>query len=137
MYASLAIDLACTGVTTVCHGGGDGLDAPQRPGRAEQQRPVAPAWQIGRVAVEFMNPLGQAVDNPLPAGLGAIRLGAGERPRLRFDPAVVRERWARVNAPPPEARTRRRRPTTKLHVVPTQSFWNSTADHSHCPTCAS
>jgi hypothetical protein len=50
--------------------------------------------------------------------LGAIRLGAGERPRMRFDPAVVRERWASVNVPPPEARTRRRRPTTTLHVVP-------------------
>jgi hypothetical protein len=54
--------------------------------------------------------------------LGAIRLGAGERPRLRFDPAVVRERWANVNAPPPEARSRRRRPPTKLHVVPTDEL---------------
>ena len=51
--------------------------------------------------------------------LGAIRLGAGPRPRLRFDPAVVRERWASVNALPPVARPRRRRPTTKLHAVPT------------------
>jgi hypothetical protein len=51
--------------------------------------------------------------------LGAIRLGAGPRPRLRFDPAVVRERWASVNALPPETRTRRRHPTTKLHAVPT------------------
>ena len=49
--------------------------------------------------------------------LGAIRLGAGPRPRLRFDPAVVRERWASLNALPPIARPRRRRPTTKLHVV--------------------
>ena len=51
--------------------------------------------------------------------LGAIRLGAGPRPRMRFDPAVVRERWASVNALPPVARPRRRRPTTKLHAVPT------------------
>jgi hypothetical protein len=50
--------------------------------------------------------------------LGVIRLGAGPSPRLRFDPAVVRERWARVNALPPVARSRRRRPTTKLHAVP-------------------
>jgi hypothetical protein len=49
--------------------------------------------------------------------LGAIRLGAGSRPRLRFDPAVVRELWASVNALPPVARPRRRRPTTKLRVV--------------------
>jgi hypothetical protein len=51
--------------------------------------------------------------------LGAIRLGAGERPRLRFDPAVVRERWASVNALPAETRTRRRRPAAKLHALPT------------------
>ena len=35
--------------------------------------------------------------------LGVIRLGAGPSPRLRFDPAVVRERWASVNALPPVA----------------------------------
>ena len=51
--------------------------------------------------------------------LGGIRLGAGLRPRLRFDPAVVRERWASLNALPPIARPRHRRPTTKLHAVPT------------------
>lgn len=50
--------------------------------------------------------------------LGAIRLGNGPSPRLRFDPAVVRQRWASVNAPPPAARTRRRRPTSRLRVVP-------------------
>jgi hypothetical protein len=52
--------------------------------------------------------------------LGAIRLGAGPRPRLRFDPAVVRERWASVNALPPvpqQRRQRRRHPTVKLHLV--------------------
>jgi hypothetical protein len=48
--------------------------------------------------------------------LGAIRLGSGPSPRLRFDPAVVRERWASVNALPPVARTRPR-PTTKLRAV--------------------
>jgi hypothetical protein len=50
--------------------------------------------------------------------LGAIRLGAGPRRRLRFDPAVVRERWASVNALSPVARSQRRRPTTKLHAAP-------------------
>lgn len=50
--------------------------------------------------------------------LGAIRFGARPRPRLRFDPAVVRERWASVHAQPPEACMRCRRPTTKLHAVP-------------------
>lgn len=51
--------------------------------------------------------------------LGGIRLGAGPRPRLRFDPAVVRERWASLNTLPPIARSRHRRPTTKLRAVPT------------------
>ncbi len=60
--------------------------------------------------------------------LGAIRLGAGPRPRLRFDPAVVRERWASVNAPPPVASTRRRRPATKLHVVPTDDLLEFDSD---------
>ena len=50
--------------------------------------------------------------------LGVIRLGAGPSPRLRFDPAVVRERWASVNALPPVARSRRRRPATKLDAAP-------------------
>ncbi len=50
--------------------------------------------------------------------LGAIRLGAGPCPRIRFDLAVVRERWATVNALPPGVRTRRRRPTTKLRALP-------------------
>ena len=50
--------------------------------------------------------------------LGVIRLGAGPSARLRFDPAVVRERWTSVHAPPPEVRTRRRRPATRLRAVP-------------------
>lgn len=41
--------------------------------------------------------------------LGAIRLGGGRRPRLRFDPRVVRERWAIVgDALPATAKTKRR-----------------------------
>lgn len=40
--------------------------------------------------------------------LGGIRLGAGPRPRLRFDPATVRECWAHVNELPAVARQRGR-----------------------------
>jgi hypothetical protein len=41
--------------------------------------------------------------------LGCIRLGAGRRPRLRFDPRLVRERWTLIGDTLPEpARTRRR-----------------------------
>lgn len=41
--------------------------------------------------------------------LGCIRLGGGKCPRLRFDPNVVRERWAIVGQPvsaAPRGRTR-------------------------------
>jgi hypothetical protein len=38
--------------------------------------------------------------------LGGIRLGTGPRPRLRFDPATVRERWGHINEPPAVARQR-------------------------------
>ena len=74
-------------------------------------------WTARRVAAHYA--VGVRFIYAHADDLGAIRLGAGPRPRLRFDPAVVRERWASVNALPPEARTRRRRPTTKLHAVPT------------------
>jgi hypothetical protein len=44
--------------------------------------------------------------------LGAVRLGDGDKPRLRFDPATVFERLAARPAPsaaPPRATPRRRR----------------------------
>jgi hypothetical protein len=41
--------------------------------------------------------------------LGCIRLGGGRRPRLRFDPRIVRERWPVVgDVLPNPAPTRRR-----------------------------
>jgi hypothetical protein len=74
-------------------------------------------WTARRVAAHYA--VGVRFIYANADDLGAIRLGAGPRPRLRFDPAVVRERWASVNSLPAETRTRRRRPTTKLHAVPT------------------
>jgi hypothetical protein len=41
--------------------------------------------------------------------LGCIRLGAGDRPRLRFDPRVVRERWPIVGDTLPQTAPTRRR----------------------------
>jgi hypothetical protein len=38
--------------------------------------------------------------------LGCLRLGAGPRPRLRFDPRTVRERWSHLGALPPVGRQR-------------------------------
>jgi hypothetical protein len=62
--------------------------------------------------------------------LGAIRLGAGERPRLRFDPEVVAERLAACSAgrrsqapqePAPArkpSRRRRRRTGSETKLLP-------------------
>jgi hypothetical protein len=41
--------------------------------------------------------------------LGCIRLGGGQCPRLRFDPAVVQARWSRVGGALPSERRQRRR----------------------------
>jgi hypothetical protein len=40
--------------------------------------------------------------------LGCVRLGGGARPRLRFDPGVVRDRWSSVRSDPPVVAPRRR-----------------------------
>lgn len=44
--------------------------------------------------------------------LGCIRLGGSSRPRLRFDPDVVRTRWPLVSGRFPELAPTRRRPTS-------------------------
>lgn len=50
--------------------------------------------------------------------LGGIRLGTGPRPRLRFDPATVRDRWGHVNEPPAVARQRRRDAAKRRERLP-------------------
>jgi hypothetical protein len=78
-------------------------------------------WTAGRVAAHYDVAVGfiyQHADE-----LGCIRLGGGERPRLRFDPDVVRERWSGLggssqkpgptrsrSGPRPETRRRSRPP---------------------------
>ena len=44
--------------------------------------------------------------------LGCVRLGGGPRPRLRFDPGAVRQRWPAVGGVLPVASTRRPRPNS-------------------------
>jgi hypothetical protein len=44
--------------------------------------------------------------------LGCARLGGGPRPRLRFDPGAVRQRWPAVGGVLPVASTRRPRPNS-------------------------
>jgi hypothetical protein len=43
--------------------------------------------------------------------LGCVRLGGGAKPRLRFDPEIVRERWHDVGAASPNIAPTRRRST--------------------------
>jgi hypothetical protein len=45
--------------------------------------------------------------------LGCIRLGGGRRPRLRFDPRIVRERWTLIGHTLPEPALPRRRAPSK------------------------
>ena len=45
--------------------------------------------------------------------LGCIRLGGGRRPRLRFDPRIVRERWPVVGDTLPTPAPTTRRPRSK------------------------
>lgn len=63
-------------------------------------------WTAGRVAAHYdvaVRFIYQHADE-----LGCVRLGDGARPRLRFDPDVVRERWPRVGGTSESAPTRRR-----------------------------
>jgi hypothetical protein len=92
---------------------------------SEATRPEDGLWTAGRVAAHYdvaVRFVYQHADE-----LGCIRLGGGARPRLRFDPDVVRERWPRVggtlpesaltrrgSTPRSEARARRGRPSFEL-----------------------
>ncbi len=56
--------------------------------------------------------------------LGCLRLGGGRRPRLRFDPEIVRERWPTVGGALPDVMpTHRRaqaRPNGRRRVAPSR-----------------
>jgi hypothetical protein len=67
-------------------------------------------WTTRRVAAHYGVAVGfiyQHADE-----LGCVRLGGSVRPRLRFDPAVVQERWPRVGGGAPEVVPTRRRTTS-------------------------
>ncbi len=64
-------------------------------------------WTAGRVAAHYdveVRFVYQHAD-----ALGCVRLGGGARPRLRFDPKIVSERWARVGNALPETTSTRAR----------------------------
>jgi hypothetical protein len=67
-------------------------------------------WSAGRVAEHYdvaVRFVYQHADE-----LGCVRLGGGVRPRLRFDPNTVKERWPQVGGSMPESPPARRSPAT-------------------------
>ena len=69
-------------------------------------------WSAGRVAEHYdvaLRFVYQHADE-----LGCIRLGGGRRPRLRFDPHIVRERWPLVGDRLPNPTPTRRRARKKI-----------------------
>jgi len=82
--------------------------APSPP--AQNQPDGAGLWTTRQVAEHYGVAVGfiyQHADE-----LGCIRLGGSSRPRLRFDPEVVRMRWPLVSSRLPELAPTRRRPTS-------------------------
>jgi hypothetical protein len=76
----------------------------------ERSRPPA-LWTARQVAAHYDVGVGfvyQHADE-----LGCIRLGGGRRPRLRFDPRIVRERWPLVGDAVPEPAPTRRQARSK------------------------
>jgi hypothetical protein len=78
---------------------------------SKAESPAEALWTAGRVAAHYdvaVRFIYQHADD-----LGCVRLGAGARPRLRFDPDVVRERWPRVGGALPEPGPTHRRSTPR------------------------
>jgi hypothetical protein len=78
---------------------------------SKAESPEDALWTAGRVAAHYdvaVRFIYQHADD-----LGCVRLGAGARPRLRFDPDVVRERWPRVGGALPELGPTRLRSTPR------------------------
>jgi TraM recognition site of TraD and TraG len=72
-------------------------------------------WTTRRVAAHYGVAVGfiyQHADE-----LGCVRLGGTARPRLRFDPAVVGERWPSVGGGAPELLPTRRRTTSSTSAA--------------------
>jgi hypothetical protein len=69
--------------------------------------PARELWSARRVAAHYG--VGVSFVYQHADELGCVRLGGGRRPRLRFDPGILDERWHFVgDAVPTMARTRRR-----------------------------
>jgi hypothetical protein len=77
----------------------------------EPIRPDEGLWTASRVAAHYDVAVRFVYHHA--DELGCFRLGGGARPRLRFDPDVVAERWPRVGGALPEPGPTRRRSTTR------------------------
>jgi len=77
---------------------------------AHTQGAGAGLWTTRRVAEHYGVAVGFIYQHA--EVLGCIRLGGSSRPRLRFDPEVVRERWPLVSGRLPELAPTHRRPTS-------------------------
>lgn len=77
---------------------------------AHTQGAGAGLWTTRRVAEHYGVAVGFIYQHA--EELGCIRLGGSSRPRLRFDPDVVRERWPLVSGRLPELAPTHRRPTS-------------------------
>jgi len=77
---------------------------------AHTQGAGAGLWTTRRVAEHYGVAVGFIYQHA--EELGCIRLGGSSRPRLRFDPEVVRERWPLVSGRLPELAPTHRRPTS-------------------------
>jgi hypothetical protein len=77
---------------------------------AQTQAAGAGLWTTRRVAEHYGVAVGFIYQHA--EELGCIRLGGSSRPRLRFDPDVVRMRWPLVSGRLPELAPTHRRPTS-------------------------
>ncbi len=84
-------------------------DAPIPP--AQTLAASAGLWTTRRVAEHYGVAVGFIYQHA--EELGCVRLGGSSRPRLRFDPEVVRVRWPLVSGRLPELAPTHRRPTSR------------------------
>ncbi len=85
-----------------------GAAAPVSP--AQTQAASAGLWTTRRVAEHYGVAVGFIYQHA--EELGCVRLGGSSRPRLRFDPDVVRMRWPLVSGRLPKLAPTHRRPTS-------------------------
>ncbi len=80
----------------------------------DAEEPMPPddgLWTAGRIAAHYDVTVRFVYQHA--EELGCVRLGGGARPRLRFDPEIVRERWSRLGYALSEPVSTRRQSTPR------------------------